>query len=147
MEEAAFRLLWKMAKNGGGVRSGRKMFERLVELGMDDICDGFWLYDFPFSKEYYSEKFRGLLGFSGQFDFPNRPESWQLQLKDPDDLGRAMKMLKEHIDSKGEKKYKLEVDYWNKKRDNVIRVICSGYMIEWGSHWRPGKMLGIHQKI
>lgn len=145
---AAFKIYEKKSR----LEFGRRLYaNELVPYfenkGLDGVTDGFWVYDIDKHEEFYSRGFRESLGFEGEHDFPNSPQSWQLQLRYEEDLKSAINLLQQHIESRGEIPYALPVTYWKKDRKESIDLYCFGVVIEWSEKWEPMRMLGAHRLI
>lgn len=119
--------------------------ERQLENLLQGGLDGWWDWRIPEGVEYYSSRFREILGFEGTHDFPDVPESWQKYI-DSDDLSRAFTCFEKHVASKGEVPYKLYVTY-TKKSGEKIRVLCRGKVVDWDEDGSPLRMVGTHTDI
>ena len=126
MRKLTYYLVESSLKKGASIA---EIGEKLVEIGHDDHCDGFWILDIPNNAEWYSPKFRKTLGFESEKDFPNTPASWQGQICD-DYKPLALELFHDHINSLGEIPYVLEVEYYKKNREK-IGLVCDGDVVKW----------------
>ena len=114
----------------------------LVEWGLDELADGFWVWETGTDKEYFSPVFRKTLGFEGEHDFPNSPSSWQNAIN-PTHAKLALEKYFLHEKSP-ENEYFLEVEY-KKKDGSKVQLYCVGEIINRGES--PQIMLGTHEII
>lgn len=139
--EAAAKLYHDVAKGA----KGQRLIDFLVNRGLDNATDGFWVYEIQDNWEGYSPKFRKTLGFENEVDFPNSPLSWQMQLKYEEDLNKSMNLFKKHVESKGEIPFIVNVTYWKKNRVGDVKLTCWGVVVEWTDDWSPVRMIGAHE--
>ena len=114
---------------------------QMVKIGLDRmIVGGFWILDINGGIEFYSPEFRRVLGYEGEEDFPNVPESWQKAI-DPYNQKEALEAFEKHM--KDEKNsYYLPVVY-NKKGGGKVGLYCAGSIVNRGD---PNPiMLGTHE--
>ena len=116
----------------------------LLAVGSDDLtCGGFWIWGIENGTEFYSPKFREVLGFEGEHDFPNVPESWQKQLSKKEVQG-VFETYAKHEKTGGAHPYYQTVTY-NKKGGGTLKIICSGTLIRRGKN--PWLLVGTHKLI
>ncbi|MDP8203390.1 MAG: PAS domain S-box protein [Candidatus Tenebribacter mawsonii] len=60
--------------------------------------DGLWDFDIPGKNFWYSDRFRELLGYKDEQDYPNKLESWSDGLH-PDDSKATLKAFKSHLEN------------------------------------------------
>ncbi len=116
----------------------------LLEDIFDLILAGYWDWDIPGHREYYSSGFKRMLGYADH-ELPNAPGTWQ-QLIFPEDLPDALARLEQHFASRGQEPYYHEVRYRHKD-GSTVWVICSGQVIEWDDDGHPLRMIGCHVNI
>ena len=100
--------------------------------------------DFNNSEEFYSPKFREVLGYDGEHDFPNSPKSWQSAIE-PKDLKIALINYEAHVNSKGNKRY-IQVVTYNKKGGGQVELVCHGKIVAWEGE-KPLVMIGVHMPV
>lgn len=110
---------------------------------LDKVCDGFWILDIANREEYYSPKFRKVLGFEGEHDFPNAPTTWMEHIL-PDDAKKAKENFYLHL-ADPRQPFLQEVTYI-KKGGEKIRLLCKGTII---NRENPNRMImiGTHEVI
>ena len=74
----------------------RKSEERFA-LTTSGSGDGLWDFDLPANVFWYSDRFRQLLGYRSEADYPNRLESWSDGLH-PDDRETTLKAFTAHLE-------------------------------------------------
>lgn len=121
------------------------VFNRLMDLNLDENSLGFWVWHIPSGVELYSPRFRESLGYEGVKDFPDRAESWMNAI-DPLDKQIAVNNFNMHVLSYGAHDY-LQRVYYRKKNGDRIQVICLGKVITWGRGNTPLIMVGAHLDI
>jgi len=119
-----------------------KMFDILMETGLDNVSQGFWIWDIDDNLELYSPKFREILGYDGELDFPSNPDSWQKAI-DQKYLPGVMRTFEKHVESRGKEPYIQRVVY-NKKNGGKVPVLCHGKVVVWSEDDKPLVMIGVH---
>lgn len=114
--------------------------KELLNNGFEDLSDGFWVYDLSNEIEYYSPKFRKLLEFKNEEDFPNTPKSWLRQI-DLEDFEIAKNNLEKHLEDRSYPYYQIVT--YNTKKGNKVDLICSGAIV----CEKPLLMIGTHEFI
>ena len=71
--------------------------EQRFDLTVAGSGVGLWDYDIPSEELWYSDRFRELLGYSNEKDFPNLFKSWSDRLH-PDDLEDALASISAHLE-------------------------------------------------
>ena len=112
----------------------------LTDLTSDGVWELFPRLDF----EYMSERYWNILGYDQQ-DMSENPKAWK-ELIHPDDLKTVLKMLDEHIATKGVEPYHATVRYTHKKGHQVF-VLCRGTIVDWLPDGTPWRMLGTHTDV
>jgi len=103
--------------------------QELLLNGADNLQDGgFWIWDFNSEDEFYSPKFRKVLGFSGEIDFPSHESSWRNQIF-KEDLERVDEIMNVLINENKDINYDFDVSYYTKK-NKVLKVNCSGLIFK-----------------
>lgn len=141
--EAVARLNYILAKSSAGSDDVIEIGEELVDMGLDKITDGFWVWEVLTNREFFSPDLRRSLGFEDESDFPNVPESWQKQIN-PDDRDKALIAFDAHLKDPASPYY-LEVTY-RKKHGGHVHLVCAGTIVNRNN---PDKliMLGTHKII
>lgn len=141
--EAIMMLNYKIAKVKNVKMDVIELGRHFVNLGLDMMFDGFWIWDLQNEIEYYSPKFKKVLGFSEEDNFPYVPESWQ-KLIDPNDAKKALIAFEKHKSDQDEPYY-LPVTYTTKSGGKT-HLVCAGTIVNRGN---PDNliMMGTHQLI
>ncbi len=141
---ASFKIQWILAAKelGDDVTA---IGEYMIAAGLDNHTDGFWIIDFPNDFEWYSPKFRSILGFEDESDFPNSPNSWKKQIE-KGSYDEAMRQLGEHIRTKSESPYCIDCVY-NTKFGMKVHLICEGDVVKYDVDGNPLIMYGRHTVI
>ena len=137
-KEAVAKLFYLL---GGKTPDVIQLGNKLVELGIDKITDGFWIWNTKTNVEYYSPEFRKSLGFDNEQDFPNVPESWQNQIISKD-AERGLDAYYKHLEDP-DYPYFLDVTYRKKGNKQRVKLICAGTIVNRGDE-NP-IMLGTHE--
>lgn len=119
----------------------QKVFDDLLDNGLDDLTMGFWVWNIPEHTELYSPKFRSSIGYEGEHDFPSTPDSWQKAIQQKS-LDMAVLNFNQHVESRGEHNYTQVVTY-NKKHGGTLTVDCHGAVSFWDGD-NPVLMIGVH---
>lgn len=129
-KQVVIKLNYYLAVNGklGEKKDVVSIGKSMMDIGLDQITDGFWVWDIKNNIEFYSDKFRETLGFTSEKDFPNTPASWQKQIF-KSDAEAAIKAFNAHRESE-ENPYYLEVSYYKKNRKESVRLICAGTIVD-----------------
>lgn len=120
------------------------IYNGLFKSGLDKNTHGFWVWDIRENKEIYSPRFREVLGYSDESDFPNVPKSW-MDAIDSDSMVSVMDAYRKHIDTKGEYEYNEKVKYYKKDKSS-INLLCYGKVVLWDGE-DPLVMVGVHMDI
>jgi len=118
--------------------------DRLEELGIDEERDGCWIWDIVNGVEVYSTKFCETFGYTKE-EMGTSPEEWR-RIIHPDDLPKAMDKYNDHVRSRGEIPYWIDVRYLH-KQGNEVRIICEGDVVRWSDTWEPEILFGWHTII
>ncbi len=118
--------------------------DTLIKGLVDHNIDGIWDWDIVNGTEYFSPRFKEILGFEGD-EFPHVPKSWMDRIH-PGDLQMALDEYEKHVATKGEHPYKMVVRY-NHKKGHEIKVICRGAVVSWDNEGQPLRMVGTHTDI
>ena len=138
--EAVRTVIWLLVEDENPGNVG----EELVRLGVDNTTDGFWIYFVETDAEWYSPKFRSVLGFENEFDFPNIPESWQRQIV-PEYLPDTLKKFGLFLSDPDKNSYVEEVEYY-KKDGSIVRLFCEGHIAKY-KDGKPNIVLGTHTMV
>ena len=114
----------------------------LMEAGLDGRTDGFWVWDLNNDVEFYSPKFRKVLEYEGEHDFPSVPRSWQKAI-DPEDMEKAIKAFIAHQDNP-KNDYYLPV-WYTTKTGKRINLLCAGTIVNREKGYEI--MLGTHELL
>jgi PAS domain-containing protein len=116
---------------------------KLVDVGSDDLTSGgFWIWDVENNTEFYSDKFRKVLGFEGEYDFPSIPDSWQNQLS-KEEVEKVFETYSKHEKTEGKHPYHQIVNYKDKTGKKNIKIICSGTLLRKNNN--PWLLVGTHK--
>lgn len=118
----------------------RRFFERIFE----QTLAGHWDWDIAGKQLKMSPRMKAVLGYADA-EVPDTQEAWQ-SLVYPDDLPVLMATFEQHVASRGQIPYNIEVRY--RHRDgSLVWVICAGLVIEWSADGRPVRMVGCHTDL
>lgn len=137
--ELAFSLICEICKNDISC-----IFQKMLKTEIDSRSLGFWVWDIPNNKEYYSPSFRESLGYRDTKDFPNVPQSWMDAIR-PTSLKLALESYNAHVKTGGKHQYAQEVVY-NKKNGGIVKLICHGKVVAWEDE-KPKIMIGVHLPV
>ncbi len=118
--------------------------EKDLERVIESTNDGYWDWKMQEDHEYMSPRFWEMLGY----DFKTKkhhPSEW-LKIIFEEDLPLVIKNIEQHIESKGEVPFIVEVRYRHAD-GSTVWVICRGKVIEWGEEGEPVRMIGCHTDI
>lgn len=115
----------------------------LVQL-TDLTSDGVWEWFPPLNFEYMSQRYWDILGYD-QKEMHEKPNAW-MDLINPGDLKRVLKMNDDHIESKGGVPFHATVRYTHKNGSEVF-VLCRGSIVDWLPDGTPWRMLGTHTDV
>ena len=116
----------------------------ILEQVLDNVLAGYWEWDIPNGREYFSRGFKRMFGYEDHELF-NTPESWK-NLIFPEDLPTVLECFERHVQSRGKIPYYNEVRYRH-KNGSTVWVIYSGQVIEWDDADNPLRMVGFHLDI
>ncbi|MHB8130055.1 MAG: HD domain-containing phosphohydrolase [Mobilitalea sp.] len=116
----------------------------ILERILDGTLSGYWDWNLVNNTEYLSPGFKKMLGYEDN-ELVNTPETWQ-NLIFKEELPKVMECYKKHVESLGKVPFYNEVRYHHKD-GSTLWVICSGYVVEWGSDNKPLQMVGSHINI
>lgn len=122
------------------VRRQRDALEALLETEIS----GYFDWDIPGGTEYFSPRFKAMLGYSDA-EFPDVPESW-MSVIHPDDKQILLNNFEAHVTSRGAVAYNQEVRYLHKD-GREIWVLCRGHVTDWSEEGEPLRMMGVHVDI
>lgn len=115
-----------------------------LEQVLESASAGYWDWIIENDYEYMSPTLKSMLGYTDD-EMENRPLAWQ-NLMHPDDLPVVLDSLNAHVSSQGKTPYIHEVRYFHKNGD-VVWVLRTGKVIEWGTDQKPVRMVGCHVNI
>lgn len=115
----------------------------LVQL-TDLTSDGVWEWFPPLNFEYMSQRYWNILGYD-QKEMQEKPNAW-MDLINPEDLKRVLKMNDDHVATKGGVPYHATVRYTHKNGSEVF-VLCRGSIVDWLPDGTPWRMLGTHTDV
>jgi len=119
--------------------------EKLSSIGCDMLTSGgFSILDINSGVQYYSERFRNVLGFTGEADFPSIPLSLEMQLSE-DELSDAMTNFLDNSEYKEgwSNHYKQKLRYAKKDGNHI--VFCCENTIFLGNDTTPKYLLTTQQ--
>ncbi|MBC7485726.1 MAG: PAS domain-containing protein [Cytophagaceae bacterium] len=111
---------------------------------LQDALGAYWEYNFQTEKLYVSPEFKESLGYP-TIDAEHSRETWK-KIVFPEDFTTSSKMLEEHIASKGQIPYRVEVRYRHKD-GHIVWMQSTGRVISWATGGKPLKMVGCHFDI
>jgi len=122
------------------VRIELKLLEQILDLGLA----GYWDWDIPHRREYFSPGFKRMLGYEDS-QLPNTCNTWK-SLIVAEDLPRVMNSFECHVASRG------AIPFYNDMRchhkdGSIVWVVCSGQVIEWDADGSPLRVIGCHINI
>ena len=112
--------------------------------------DGFWDWHVGSGKdggedyEYLRPKLKKQLGYEDE-ELENKPSSWQ-KICDPEDMGKMFKKVQKHFESKGEHPFSCVTNYTH-KNGSIVKIRCSGTVVDFNEDGEPVRMVGTHQLI
>jgi PAS domain S-box-containing protein len=121
----------------------RKVFTRktVLEAIIEASSDGTWEWNMTDNTAFLSPNYKAQLGYEDH-ELPNTPETWNKLMFD-EDLVKMEEELKKHINSKGEKPFRIVARYEH-KNGSEVKILCRGKVIEWNDKGEPIKMVGMH---
>lgn len=117
---------------------------RILNHIVENVIGGYWDWNLKEDTEYFSPKFKALLGYKDD-ELENHPRTWR-KIVLQEDLEVVRKQTEIHFQSKGEIPFYSEIRYKH-KNGSVVWVICSGFVIEWDENYNPIRMVGCHVDI
>jgi PAS domain S-box-containing protein len=124
------------------LRALRKSEER-YQLMARGANDGLWDWYLDSDECFYSQRYREILGYNTEEEFPNNVDSW-LKSVHPDDRERAMAANKACIDGKVEQ---FQVEFRQIHKDGSIRWILGRGASSRDEHGRIYRISGSHTDI
>lgn len=118
--------------------------EKIKRAWIEDCSDGVWDWNLNRDYEYMSPRFWEIFGYEPH-EKEHHPSAWQ-NIIFAEDKEKALKIFKEHVESKGKVPYKMIVRYKH-KNGHTVKVICRGEVIEWNEDGSPARMIGIHTDV
>ena len=122
-----------LAHVGGVLEVG----EEMEKMGADTLTNGgFYVMEikrenFEDAPEYYSQKFRTTLGFTGEDDFPSLTSSWMKYIDEKDKMIAFENLKKALGETEAQHPYFQLVNYTT-KTGGRLKVICSGLVVKKG---------------
>lgn len=111
---------------------------------LDGTMAGYFDWKIAEDFEYLSPTFKSMFGYEDH-EMENHPDSWQ-KIIFQEDLPVVFKAFNEHVASKGEKPFSVEVRYHH-KNGSTVWVFCKGKVIEWDEEDQPLRAIGSHIDI
>ncbi len=118
--------------------------EKDLELVIQSTNDGYWDWYVQEDYEYMSPRFWEMFGY----DFRTKkhhPSEWQKIIFE-EDLALAKTSIENHISSKGEIPFLVELRYHHAD-GSTVWVICRGEVVEWSEKGEPLRIIGSHTDI
>ncbi len=122
------------------VESLKRNDDRL-QLAVRGSSDGVWYWDITTGIEWWSPRFRELLGYSND-ELPATYESWE-SLLHPDDREQTSEAVRGHLESKSA----YDIEYRLRTRHAGYRWFLARGLAEWDRDDRPVRMAGSIQDI
>ena len=116
----------------------RDMLEGLLE----GEAAGYWDFDFARQHEFLSPRFQQMFGYTED----EHPLTDWTEVLYPDDLAAEKRVFDDHIASKGERPYDIELRCKHKNGETVW-VWRRGKVVEWGPRGEALRMVGCHIDI
>ncbi len=128
------------------VRAREAMAERYrtLERVLDSNITGYWEWNIPADRIYYSPSWCRMLGY-GPTELEESPETYR-RLLHPDDLPETERLLNLHLPSNGTPAFYKESRIRHKNGE-WIWIICSGRVVERDPAGQPLRMVGCHVDI
>jgi two-component system CheB/CheR fusion protein len=117
---------------------------KILQGLLDSQTAGYWDWNISENSKYFSNRFKAMLGYAPH-EMENIPGAWH-SITHPDDLPVLLKLLEEHVNSRGHVPYVAEVRLFHKD-GSVVWVERRGQVIEWGPKGEPLRMVGCHTDI
>ena len=108
---------------------------------LDTAYSGYWDWDIKANTEFLSKGFKAMFGYE-EHEMESSPEAWQA-IAFPEDLPGMFEAFDEHVGSKGEIPFKSNIRFFH-KNGNIVHVLCSGSVVEWGPNDEPLRAVGTH---
>lgn len=121
-----------------------KIKEDQLQRILDNTYDGYWDLRVGTDNMYLSPRMWQMLGI----DHTQMPHSMSKihEYVYPEDIKLIHQAFNEHVQSKGEKPYSIELRYTHAS-GNTMWVQCKGKVIEWDDQGNPVRMIGTHSDI
>ena len=116
----------------------KHVVEALCQAGLDEACEGFWVYYVREDLEFYSPRFREALGFDIE-TFPDSPESWKKYML-PADKRLAIKLFGDMLKGKGDYR---QVVHYERGRGDLVKLLCEASIVEY-EDGVPSVVIGLH---
>ncbi len=110
----------------------------------EQTSDSFWIWNLQDNSVYRSKSIYEMLGYDKE-DVEDTFETF-IDLMHPDDLEAYPKILRKHIDTKGQHPYKIELRY-KTKDGSYTHLYTRGRIIEWAKDGSPIKMMGTETDV
>ena len=123
----------------------REMLEQTNQrmlIILEAVTDGYWDWDIINHTEYFSPKFKEMLGYQDH-ELANVPETW-MELIHPEDLKQALSNFRKHCDDPSHPYYQ-EVRYQHKD-GHLVHIMCKGVGL-WNEEGEMIRMVGSHTDI
>ncbi len=111
------------------------------EAAVNGANDGLWTWDVASGDVFFAERFKNLLGFSGD-ELPHAYDAWAERLH-PDDRDQTLARLQDHLDNKSP----YDVDYRLRMKNNEYRWFRAKGQAVWDDQGRPLRMAGVISDI
>ncbi len=111
---------------------------------LEDILAGYWDWEIGSSQKYLSPSLKRKLGYEDH-ELSNTYETW-LDLVLPEDTILVLEAIKQHVVSRGNRPFNLEVRFRHKD-GRTVWMICAGRIIRWSDTGQPLRMVGCHVDI
>ncbi len=118
--------------------------EKDLTLILDNISEGYWVWFVKEDYEYMSPRFWEIFGFKPE-EKKHHPSEWQA-IAFKEDLPLLFQKLTDHINSKGQIPFELDVRYHH-KNGSTVWVNCKGKVVEWDHEGKPVRVIGTHRDI
>jgi PAS domain S-box-containing protein len=118
--------------------------EVVLEQILEQSLAGYWDCDIPSGEAYMSLKFKKMFGYEDH-EIKNTVDSWKMLIFE-EDLPSVVDKFKQHVESKGEIPFNVDIRYHHKS-GSTVWLNCTGNVIEWDDEGNAKRIVGCHIDI
>lgn len=120
----------------------RKLHENKerLELALKGTSDGVWDWNIVTNEVYYSDRWKGMLGYAPD-EIKNDFSEWETRLH-PDDRGESVKYVQDYVKSGGVEAFEMEFRMRHKD-GHYVDILGRAFMVK-GASGKPVRMVGTH---